>query len=620
MSGLKKLLIAIVLASAFTNNVSYAQSANDPQIYIARAESPSEVMSYLLGLYGRELKGSSFSSQPVSGKFVVKSVADVMAYFERSYKIGWFEYGSTVYVYRPEDWSSRSIYVGDYSASTNWDEIISNAGLSNKKFNVFYSSQTKELKVSGPREYIRIVRSLFEVNRPPEEKKPEPKPEEKDPEFMIFQLKYASVDDRVITFRDGKQKYTTPGVLSILKTLLGGSMGVPFNGNDNGLAAYGLDGMKLSALTDPRTAVQAAGALVEKSVRGTESRNSIYPGAAPTLGPNRQPNQPGQDINIPAVSAGGGSTIFADARTNSIIIKDIPEKYSFYKSVIDRLDVPVPMIEVEAMLVEIDSSSLNQLGVEFGLNTGTNSKVQFNFPAVRSRVSPDFPGLGATSIVDPAKFVARLQALAANSSAKVLSRPTIVTQDNVPAFIDLSETLFLQVKGERVAEVKEVTAGSSLQVTPRLVVQDGKSEIFVSIEIQDGAIQNLADSNSNPSVRNTTLNTQALIDKDKAILIGGYNRETSADITNKIPILGDIPFIGVAFSSVEKSTKNFVRMFLITPRILTEPKYLAQSTRDAVGVIKDNFKGVRSNSLSVPEPIQVFNPDVKLQLDPVLTK
>lgn len=614
-----------------------AQSKSDVQVYIARDESPRQVLSYLLGLFGRDLAGSSnMISRPVSGKFEVRSVKEVMSYFERAYNLNWFEYGLSIYVYRPSDWRSEKFYVGEYDSSTDWKELLANAGLENSKFNVLYSNQKQELIVSGPESYIRLLKRTFEQTKPETKEENvlvmdegtgqmvEKSKKDLKPEFMIFPLKYTSVTDRKIKLRD--EEMTMPGVFTVLSSILagGGTLGAP-SGGASEQDPYGLQGLQLSALAHPKTAVEAASQLVKKSVRGDEPDASMFPNGIPKLGSKRDPNDPNSSIDIPAASAVASESgrvsgsIYADTRTNSLIVYDTTDKYPYYKSILDKLDVPISMIEVEALLVELDSSTLNQLGVEFGVNQGS---VRYDFPATDSlqNPSPIFRGggneslLGASSVVDPQKFVARIRALASDRRAKVLARPTIVTQDNVTAFIDLSETLYLQIQGERVAQVEKVTAGSLLQVTPRLLRNDdGQDEIFIRVEIQDGALQE-SNASGNPSVRNTSLSTQALIGQDKAILIGGYNRESQSEIDHKIPVLGSLPVIGKVFSSKETTTQNTARLFLIIPKVLSKPAYFAKSTRDAVDKVKRNFD-YDSTAVEVPPSVKLYRMDTNLTVE-----
>jgi type III secretion protein C len=293
-------------------------------------------------------------------------------------------------------------------------------------------------------------------------------------------------------------------------------------------------------------------------------------------------------------------SVTADPRTNSILIRDAKTKYDYYKTLIDQLDKPVQMVEVEAMLVEVDQRALNQLGAEFGLQT---KNLLFDFPGDGVNVPSVFEP-GAASIVDPGRFRARLRALAADENAKVLARPTIVTQDNVGAYIDLSQTQYLPITGERVAEVVPVTAGSLLQVTPRVVNEAGEEKIFLRIEIQDGTITQNVRSILAPSIQNTSLNTQALIQRDKALLIGGYNRESVTEKDYKIPVLGSLPIIGGAFSSKEKKSQTLARLFLITPRLIEEPAHEADTTRAAIGTLQKSFK-VNGNNVQAPATLKI---------------
>ena len=620
-SMLKQLIISAIFCFLWLGQGStFARPNENLQIYIARDESAKDVLSHLLGLYGRALAGNeNILRRPVSGKFEVRSVNDVMGYFEAGFRLNWFEYGSSIYLYSPSDWRSEKIYVGEYDASVDWTELLGKAGLRNSKFNVFYSSKTQELVASGPSDYLRLLKRTFEQDRPePEQKveeelvldeatgqmveksklqKPPPKPE-----FMVYPLKYTSVTDRKFKLRE--EEVVMPGILTILSQILagGGNLGTATVSNA-GEDKYGLRGIKLSKLVHPKTAVQAAGEVVRNTIRGTEPKTSeLFPNGVPSLGPDRDVNAIGSTLDEVADGTSGAAgqpqgSIFADSRTNSLIIYDIPERFPHYKSILEQLDVPISMIEVEALLVELDSSTLNQLGMEFNLNQGS---IQYDFPAA---------AVGGSSVVNPQEFVARIRALATDRRAKVLARPTIVTQDNVTAFIDLSETLFLQIQGERVAEVEKVTAGSLLQVTPRLLRnEDGQDEIFMRVEIQDGTLQRQNGQDTNPTVRNTSLSTQALIGQNKAILIGGYNRESQTEVDHKIPVLGSLPLVGKVFSSKETVVQNTSRLFLIIPKVLSKPENFAKSTRDALDALDKNFQ-YESNALEVPESVNLDKSD-----------
>ena len=300
-------------------------------------------------------------------------------------------------------------------------------------------------------------------------------------------------------------------------------------------------------------------------------------------------------------------SVTSDSRTNSILIRDAKSKYTYYKELIDQLDKPVAMIEVEAMMVEVSEKALNELGMEFGI---LGRSLAYDFPG-QSVGRPSVLGIapGASSIVNPTQFLARLRALAADENAKVLARPTILTQDNVSAYIDLSQTLYLQVAGERVADVVPVTAGSLLQVTPRVVYQDAEERIFLRIEIQDGSLNTDASGIQTPRIQNTSLSTQAVIQREKAILVGGYNREYQDTKEYKIPFFGSLPVVGKLFSSTERKSETVARLFLITPRLIEGAAHQSNTTQQALTTLQKSFK---ITSETPPANLPTFKLDSRL--------
>ena len=538
----------------------------EPILYIATDERPSRVISYLLGLFGKDLVSSDLPNTPVSGRFKVGSVDDVMNYFAGAYQMNWFQNGSSVYLYRAKDWKTRKIHVGEFPALTEWEELLKNSGLYYKQFNVVYSEKHHELIASGPTSYLRLLESAFGRERP--------EPGLGDPELMVFNLMHASVEDREINLRD--KTFVSKGALTVLLELLGLKNHSAMDGR---LPTPETKSNEMAGLQNPMSPSQSISSIENQ----TSTRRAPIPSAKNT-----------QEAKLSPFS------VTADPRTNSIVIRDAKSKYDYYRKLIEKLDSPIAMVEVEAMLVEVDKGTLDQLGVEFGLRAGG---VQFDFPGLTPPVGTSLFS-GTSSVVDPARFLARIRALIADQNAKVLARPNIVTQDNIPAFIDLSETQYLRVTGERVAQIVPITAGSLLQVTPRLVRRDSGEEIFLRVDIEDGSLSQGGDGGM-PLVRNTVLSTQAVVNVDKALLIGGYNRDSENTTKYKVPLLGDLPFIGKAFSYADKQTQTMVRLFLITPRVIELPPDGRSSTRKAGDYIKENFKLENDENLKMTPSINL---------------
>jgi type III secretion protein C len=384
------------------------------------------------------------------------------------------------------------------------------------------------------------------------------------------------VEDRQTTLRG--TTLTTPGVLTVMLNLLG------------------LPNQRMTASPENKTAGMISDASGLLSAMGRPLQEDTIrssPSAPTTTRRQTKPDdKPREELPL---------SVTADPRTNSILIRDAKSKYEYYRELIEKLDKQVQMIEVEAMLVEVTQSGLNQLGLEFGYQSG---HLQYEFSSAAAVGTNNLIPAGTASIVDPARFVARLKALSADQNAKVLARPTIVTQDNASAYIDLSQTLYLQITGERIANAMPVTAGSLLQVTPRVVRESGEEKIFVKIEIQDGSINRNIIVNGFPAVENTSLSTQALIQREKAILIGGYNREAAGEKEYRVPFLGNLPYIGKAFKSTETNNETRLRLFLITPRLIEEPAQNSVSTREAIMVQKKHF-GLNGENLEAEPSLKL---------------
>jgi type III secretion protein C len=551
---LKLLILALVLAplasrAATTDKV-------ETKVYLAQDESAKRVIEKMLSMFGKRLVADSIPSSPVSGRFEVKTVDDVMAYFESAYQINWFQNGLNVYTYRSGNWRTKRIYVGGDRSNDDWKELLTSAGLYYKEFPFVFHMDSKELIVSGPASYLSLIEDSFQQDRP------DPSEIAKHgTQLMVFPLKHASVEDRQTNLRG--TMVTTPGALSVLLNLLG----LPNQQMANSPEAK-KPGMNVER--SPYSLSPGEGLMMGERIGALP--------VSPSSGVKKKADDDPEKAEFVSVTA--------DPRTNSILIRDAKSKYDYYKNLIDQLDRQVAMIEVEAMMVEVDQKGLNELGLEFGL---LSDRFAYDFPG--SGVGrPSLIAAGATSIVDPMRFMARLKALSADENAKVLARPTIVTQDNVSAYIDLSQTLYIQVSGERVADVIPITAGSLLQVTPRVVIDEQEERIFLRIEIQDGSLTENTQGINMPRVQNTSLSTQAVIQREKAILIGGYNRESTEVNDYKVPLLGDIPYIGKAFTSTEKRTQTVARLFLITPRLIDRPIHDSESTRKAVKELQMSFK------------------------------
>lgn len=552
-----------------------------PFVYAANQEGIEEVVSSIASSFGYSVKASGLPSKAVTARIEGTTLASTLNDMGRTFKFDWFSYGSTIYLFGSAEWRTEKVYVGDREIY-DWKETLTAAGLWNDKFNVTYQKEDKSVVLNAPRDYIHIFRKNFAANdeslsnrhsefltggRDGTNKSNLVMPGDVGENILFFKLKHASVDDRIFNFRD--QEFVTPGVVTVIRGILEGTNTDkgPRRAPDNNRSNQPGTGQSANSQSEsPR--------LSARPVKRTYSRSS--------------------SVN---------SIIQGDSRTNTVIIRDDQVKYGMYQKLIESLDVALPMIEIEATLIDVDQRKLDELGTEFGIR---GPRAIYDFPG-QSVGAEILPGLAQGAVIQsPSQFLARIRALAADQNAKVLARPTILTQDNLTAFIDLTQTLYVKVSGERVADVVPVVAGSLLKVLPRVVNEDGRNKILLQVDIQDGSLKDRSGVEL-PLVENSALSTQAVISENQAILVGGYNRDTSEQNEYKVPGLGSIPVLGKLFSNTSLRTQRVARLFMITPRLVPNDRIRSVGTVRAAEELETSFK-----------IIQVPKDALKLQTAPVL--
>lgn len=260
--------------------------------------------------------------------------------------------------------------------------------------------------------------------------------------------------------------------------------------------------------------------------------------------------------------------IVEDTRLNALIIRAPKAMMPLFQTLIKQLDVAVPLIQLEAMIVDIDASSTNALGIDWSLKAGASS-VGFNPPGAAT--GSGAAGLSLSTILGSRiEFLAHIRALEEQGKAEVLSQPSILTLNNATAVLDMSETFYIKNTGDHAVETVPVTTGLLLHVTPRAITPaDGATQSFVTmqIEIEDGktVAREVA---GIPVVKNSMISTQATVADQQSLLLAGHqSKEIIIDQVN-VPGLSALPLVGALFRHTSQHQTNRKRYFLITPRIV----------------------------------------------------
>ena len=254
-------------------------------------------------------------------------------------------------------------------------------------------------------------------------------------------------------------------------------------------------------------------------------------------------------------------SVQADIRTNSLVIKSTGKKFNreFFEKLIKQLDREQKMIEIDAIIVDINKEKLSEIGVKsFKTN---NSELDFSFELPQAQ---SISGSESTFLLtNPAEFIANLKLLEGHGDASIIANTSILTMENLTAVIDLSETQFIQTVGERVANLEQLTTGTLLNVVPQHISTAQGDRIKLVVEIEDGKFEG---GSTLPRIVKSNINTTAVISQNQALVIGGYHVEKRAENLNKIPFFGDIPLLGHLFSLRSEKHVQRERIFILTPR------------------------------------------------------
>ncbi|WP_082887242.1 type III secretion system outer membrane ring subunit SctC [Bordetella ansorpii] len=514
---------------------------NAPYTYYAKSESLQSVLRQFASGFSLSLQMGPEVAGVVNGNFNASTPTEFMDRLGGVYGFNWFVYSGTLFISRTSDMSTRSVSAMGSSISALHAALLQ-LGVLDPRFGWGELPDQGIALVSGPPAYVNLVErtvAALPLGAGGQQ-------------VAVFRLKHATVNDRTVSYRD--QSVITPGMATVLRNLILGNGG----GNNNETLSAIAAPLRENPPAFPGTPAQegaggaiAGGPAAAAAAAASDSSRGSRRGAGLRL---REP------------------TVQADPRLNAIIVQDIPDRIPIYKALIDQLDVPSTLIEIEAMIVDVNSDLVNELGVQWGARAGSTSAGYGNLGLSTSGGLPLDSGAalspGTIGISIGNSLAARVRALQTRGQANILSQPSILTADNLGSLIDISDTFYIQTTGERVATVTPITVGTSLRVTPRYIEGRSRREVELAVDIEDGRIQDERLVGDLPTVRRSTISTLAVVGDDQTLLVGGYNATQDSEQVDKVPFLGDIPGLGALFSSRSKTVQRRERLFLLRPRVV----------------------------------------------------
>jgi len=291
-------------------------------------------------------------------------------------------------------------------------------------------------------------------------------------------------------------------------------------------------------------------------------------------------------------------SVVVDDRTNSIVVTDTSAKLAEIRALIEKVDIPIRQVMIEARIVIASSNINEQLGIRWGggyLNAGadqftsvagdTASVMSLNSqligganpiamptaPLVDLGVAEATAGFAVGFTSTDLFLTAELSALEASGEGEVVSQPKVITGDKQKASIKSGTEIPYQegaASGATTTAFKEAVL--KLDVTPNITPDD---RILLDLIVNQDSVGALVPSGNGgfiPTIDTTELTTQVLVGNGETVVLGGVFKNEELVKVAKVPLLGDIPYLGNLFKSTANTQQKTEMLIFITPRILSE--------------------------------------------------
>ncbi|MEO7725998.1 MAG: type IV pilus secretin PilQ [Burkholderiales bacterium] len=292
-----------------------------------------------------------------------------------------------------------------------------------------------------------------------------------------------------------------------------------------------------------------------------------------------------------------GSAVI-DPRTNTLFVQDTPSRLEQVRVLIRKIDVPVRQVMIEARIVEALDTFSRNLGARLGVfdrafqnlpgkgddkvtfggtleSTGFFTSQVAPIPTFNQTLGVNLPagGIGGknSGVFSLILFNSALSrflnmevtALQADGKGKIISSPRVVTADQVEATIESgTEIPYQQSTASGATSVSFKKATLSLKVRPQITPDDN---IIMDLNVHKDSPDFTT---SPPSITTKQISTNVLVQNGGTVVIGGVFTQTQSDTTTKVPVLGDMPYIGFLFRTNSKQDDRQELLIFISPRVI----------------------------------------------------
>jgi general secretion pathway protein D len=316
----------------------------------------------------------------------------------------------------------------------------------------------------------------------------------------------------------------------------------------------------------------------------------------------------GGSLGAPALGGRRGDApearIIADDANNSIVALATPEQFGVLENAISRLDAMANQVFLEATIAEVSLTDSLAYGLTWFFQSGEFATTFSD--ADNGAIASQFPGFSVLFAGTDGR--AALSAVAGITDVKILSAPSLMVLDNRTATLQVGDQVPIVTQSSVsvtdpdapiVNSVSLRDTGIILNVTPR-VNDSGLVILEIDQEVSDVAATSSSGIDS-PTIRQRRITTSVAVRDGQSVALGGLMRERLSDTKTKIPLLGDVPFLGKLFSTTSTESQRTELLVMITPRVV-------RTTDASLTVTDDLVKRMKSIQDTFVRPVAAAEP------------
>jgi general secretion pathway protein D len=293
----------------------------------------------------------------------------------------------------------------------------------------------------------------------------------------------------------------------------------------------------------------------------------------------------GPDAGLPAdgVDLGFGTTVPSDAvirydpQTDSIIVIGDETTNLNIQRVIETMDKPIPQVLIKVLFLEVTHTKSRDLGVQ---GTLTHDSLDV-LDTIATNFGVAAGGTGGSYHILDEDFEVTIKALETIGKLEVLSRPSVLARNNQTAIITIGQEVpFIRNtritdNGQQINTIEYEDIGIILEVTPHITAER-LVEMYVAPEISTLTAETvpISDTVNARVIAKRAAETTVVVGDGRTVVIGGLMEDNETETVTKVPILGDIPLIGLAFRRTIKTKVKTELLIFLTPYVVDTPSSL----------------------------------------------